>query len=633
MKSLHTNTFKFRKFNLSTSFHCYLVIAFFMVSLFAKAQEELPRHYTPYNVSIKSDVNTAKNQSERITETVSENGATWLRLFFDDVNLGNNSTITITSNLDGATQTLTTESLKKWKNSSAYFNGDAVTVTLNIAAGESEIGFTIAEIGVGEPDNDTQRSQCGSVDNRVDSTDDAIGRIVPIGCTGWIITNGKLVTAGHCTGSRAQLIEFNVPKSNPDRSIVHPGPEDQYPIGNFITDYVRGQPATDWAVFTASANTQTGLTPIEAQGKSFNVVQSSPGNSITITGFGTDTGIDNQTQQTHTGPTASVTNTFVRYQTDTTGGNSGSPIIDAATGNAVGVHAYGGCRTSGTGSNYGARATITDFWEAMDLGGTTTPPDGCTTIDFNDFQINSFSNQDSAGNFAIQNSGASLSLQNNTWKSISYNYTVTSNTVIEFQFSSTVQGEIHAVGFEDNNSLTSSRYFRVYGTQNYGVGNYDNYPGSGTVTYTIPVGNFYTGTMDRLVFINDNDAGSGNTSVFSNVKIYEGSCGSSLTSEELVAELESATPLLGDEDEGILSSIKVVPNPASDAFSFNLKRLNGEEVSASIYTILGQKKATIALTEGLNTFSAREMALTTGIYLVKVESNTGETVTQKLIIK
>ena len=316
-----------------------------------------------------------------------------------------------------------------------------------------------------------------------------------------------------------------------------------------------------------------------------------------------------------------------------TGGNSGSPIIDTATGNAVGVHAYGGCRTSGTGSNYGARATITDFWEAMDLGGTTTPPDGCTTIDFNDFQINSFSNQDSAGNFAIQNGGASLSLQNNTWKSISYNYTVTSNTVIEFQFSSTAQGEIHAVGFEDNNSLTSSRYFRVYGTQNYGVGNYDNYPGSGTVTYTIPVGNFYTGAMNRLVFINDNDAGNGNTSVFSNVKIYEGSCGSSLTSEELVAELESVTPVLGDEDEGILSSIKVVPNPASDAFSFNLKRLNGEEVSASIYTILGQKKATIALTEGLNTFSAREMALTTGIYLVKVESNTGETVTQKLIIK
>ena len=30
--------------------------------------------------------------------------------------------------------------------------------------------------------------------------------------------------------------------------------------------------------------------------------------------------------------------------------------------------------------------------------------------------------------------------------------------------------------------------------------------------------------MDRLVFINDNDAGSGNNSTFANVKIYETSC-------------------------------------------------------------------------------------------------------------
>ncbi len=631
MKSQNTNSTYLGQKITRKQIGLWIVCSFFFIISTTQAQEELKRHYVTSDITFEATTPSQKQGLVPVQRTIKEEGATWLRLFFDQVMLGDRSSIKITSTKDGATQTLTGAQLKKWNNSSAYFNGSEVIVTLQIATGEEGIGFTIKEIGVGEPEVG-EKSQCGSVDNRVDAADDAIGRIVPIGCTGWLITNGRLVTAGHCTGSRAQLIEFNVPKSNPDRSIVHPGPEDQYPIGGFVTDYIRGRPETDWAVFTASANPQTGLTPIQAQGKSYNVVQTSPGNSITITGFGTDTGIDNQTQQIHTGPRVSVDNTFVRYQTDTTGGNSGSPIIDTNSGNAVGVHAYGGCSTSGSGSNFGARATITNFWNALGLGGTT-PPDDCVALDFNDYQISSFSNQDQAGNFSIQNGGASLSLQNNTWKEISYNYTVTANTVIEFEFSSTGQGEIHGIGFETNTTLTSSNYFRVYGTQNYGVGNYDNYGGSGTKTYTIPVGNFYTGNMNRLIFINDNDAGSGNTSIFSNVKIYEGSCGNSITATEAIAALESAPSIIGDDDESLLSNVKITPNPSTDLFSMNLKELNGEIVTATIYTILGKKKKTVTLTTGTNQFSARSMALSSGIYLVKIETESGESATRKMIIR
>lgn len=627
----NTNSINFKKQFLLHRLGVLVCAIFMLLPLVNRAQktDELPRHYEPYNMRIQSDGIQSKSSSQVITRTISEKGAIWLRLFLKDVNLGKNSTLSITSELDGATQTLTPTTIKDWKNTTAYFNGDMVTLELTVAPGEKSIGFNIVEVGVGENDPNA-KSQCGSADNRVDSNDDAIGRIVPIGCTGWIITNGRLVTAGHCATNRAQLIEFNVPKSNPNRSIVHPGPEDQYPIGNFVTQYVRGRPETDWAVFTASANSQTGQTPIQAQGKSFNVVQSNPGSNITITGFGTDTGIDNQTQQIHTGPLSSVDNTFVRYRTDTTGGNSGSPIIDTATGNAVGVHAYGGCSGSG-GSNFGERATIPDFWDAMGLGGTT-PPDGCTTIDFDDFQINSFSNQDSSGNFSVQNNGASLSLQNNTWKYIALNYNVTANTVLEFEFSGSSQGEIHGVGFENDNTLTSSRYFRVYGTQNYGVGNFDNYPGSGTRTYQIPVGNFYTGSMDRLVFINDNDAGSGNTSIFSNVKVYEGSCGQSATAESLIAELESATPILGDENEGSLSGLKLSPNPAQDVFTLYINEYAKGRINATIYTILGSKKGQIELQPGVNTVSTRSLSLGVGIYLVKIDGSDGESKTQKLIV-
>ncbi|SEL51207.1 Por secretion system C-terminal sorting domain-containing protein [Aquimarina amphilecti] len=802
-----TNSFNNRKLLLKHEIIAAVCAVFMLIPFVNYAQtQSLARHETPYNLTLKSDGVVGKNGSNVITEEISETGATWLRLFFKDVNLGDQSTITITSKLDGATQVLTSKTLKDWNNSSAYFNGDAVTVTLSVAANDPSAKINISELSVGELDP-TIKSQCGSNDDRVDSADDAIGRIVPIGCTGWIITNGKLVTAGHCVGSRAEIIEFNVPKSNPDRTIVHPGPEDQYPIGNFVSPYPNSpSQANDWAVFDGFANSQTGQTPIQGQGASYNVVQDAPGANITITGFGTDTGIDNQTQQIHTGPLSSTTNTFVRYRTDTTGGNSGSPIIDTATGNAVGVHAYGGCSGSG-GSNSGERATIPAFWDAMGLGtppppptdecsgdvssfpynesfegsigawsqsssddinwtvnsggtpsngtgpsgavdgtsyiyveasgngtgypnkqailnapcldfsgassptlsfqyhmtgnavgalnveartnntgnwvsifnrsgdqgadwnaasvdlsayagnssvqlrlnvvtstswqgditiddlsitnGTTPPPPACDSLDFNDFAITGFSNQDSAGNFSIGNGGASISMTDNTWKYIALNYNVTANTVIEFEFSSSSQGEIHGVGFEDDNSLTSTRYFKVHGSQNYGVTNFDNYAG-GTTTYIIPVGNFYTGNMDRLVFINDNDAGSGNNSTFSNVKIYEGSCGQSATAESLIADLESTEAILGNEPEGIFNDVRIAPNPATNNFSIHLNPFV-KKANATVFSILGQKQAEIKLQPGANTISAKNLSLGLGIYLIRIESD-GESITQKLII-
>ncbi len=768
---------------------------------------ELSRHYIDTNISLQAPSISSKSSSKPAAEIITEEGATWLRLYFKDVNLGANSTLTITSNLDGAQQVLTTATLKQWKNTSAYFNGDSVTITLNTAAGDSDVRATVAELGVGDPPKQV-RSQCGSRDDRVDANDAAIGRIVPIGCTGWIITNGRLVTAGHCGGSRAQIVEFNVPKSNPDRTIVHPGPEDQYPIGNFVTQFVRGRPETDWAVFTAGANTQTGLTPIQAQGKSYNVVRQAPGDRITITGFGSDTGIDNQTQQIHTGPTSSVDNTFVRYRTDTTGGNSGSPIIDTETGNAVGVHAYGGCSGSG-GSNFGERATIPAFWEAMGLGSGNPPPppvsdtcsgdidvypytqsfegtlgqwsqstndainwtvtsggtpsdgtgpssavsgssyiyveasgDGtgfpnksailnspcldfsgvtaptlsfeyhmqgnavgvlsvevrtnntgdwqslftrsqaqgnqwntatidmtsyagnpsvqlrlnavtgsgwqgdiavdafqisgsgaptpaCQALDFNNFQLNSFSNQDADNNATVSNGGTTLVMNNNTWKYIPLSYNITANTVIEFTFSSTSEGEIHGLGFEDDNSLTPGNYFKVYGTQDYGVTNFDTYSG-GTQTFVIPVGNFYTGAADRLVFINDNDAGGPANSVFTNVKIYEGSCGEAVYTESVVNE----TPIeaiLGKEAEQDITTFTIAPNPASNAFTVSILG-NMTNATASIYNMLGQVKATLPLNEGANIISIDEYKLAKGVYLITVKSET-ITMTQRLIIK
>lgn len=123
---------------------------------------------------------------------------------------------------------------------------------------------------------------------------------------------------------------------------------------------------------------------------------------------------------------------------------------------------------------------------------------------------------------------SSLYMEGNTWKWISNNYTVTSNTVIEFDYSSANQGEISGLGFDTDTNIDAGRSFKLWGTQNWGITTYNNYAASSpnTVHYTIPVGTHFTGSFDRLVFILDHDIGSPTaTNFFSNLQIHEGGGG------------------------------------------------------------------------------------------------------------
>lgn len=276
-----------------------------------------------------------------------------------------------------------------------------------------------------------------------------------------------------------------------------------------------------------------------------------------------------------------------------------------------------------TGTSWSSDIAIDDIALSTNSSGGSTE---CDTLNFNDYSLNSFSNQDSAGNSSISNGGSSLTLTNNTWKYIDFDYTITANTVIEFEFSSSSEGEIHGVGFENDNTLTATNYFKVYGTQNYGVVNYDNYA-SGTTTYVIPVGDSYTGTMDRLVFINDNDAGSGNNSTFSNVKIYEGSCSESLF--EITNLIGTRSDLLGDEDEINSTIIKLFPNPVKKGSSLKIKGGNNLSGSSySVFNMLGQlvKEGNLDDSESINTSK-----LNKGIYILNLETESVKT-TKRFII-
>lgn len=120
--------------------------------------------------------------------------------------------------------------------------------------------------------------------------------------------------------------------------------------------------------------------------------------------------------------------------------------------------------------------------------------------------------------------GTSISLTGNTWKAIDYPYTVTSDTVLAFEFRSTDEGEIHAIGLMDASQFQESRFFRLFGTQNWGRDDFATYDlGDGWVRYEIPVGAYYTGDVDSLVIANDHDVSNPTaTSEYRNVEVYEG---------------------------------------------------------------------------------------------------------------
>ena len=354
-----------------------LVMLFISVPLSVWAQPAtIPYHKEPYRMASGILESTEAETVSKFRETVRAPEAAWMRLHFSDYNLGKQSYITITSHKDGGKQRLDANSLQQWRNSTGAFNGDAVDIELYIAPEEKGIFINIGEITVGEhvtgPTEEESRAVAESLcedDDRVSLNDAAIGRIMPVGCTGWIISNGALLTAGHCTGANMQYIEFNVLPSQSNGTTVMSLPQDQYPIDPASIVFFNdggGAIGNDWAVFDCFANTTTSLLPEHAQGAFYRMSRDDAPANIRITGYGTDSSPpgstgnrndDSQTEQTDTGgfvgeDVQASNDVVIEYTVDTTGGNSGSPVINTTNALTIGIHTNAGCDPpSGDGNN------------------------------------------------------------------------------------------------------------------------------------------------------------------------------------------------------------------------------------------------------------------------------------------
>ncbi len=341
------------------------------------------QEYTFNSGTIKGNERAAN--SEPVSHIVTIADAPWLKLDLQGTVLGANSHIEITSLYDNATQVLTAETLAQRNFQSAYFNGGTVEVKLYVDSRDLGVSFNVGEITVGEHVNLVQpTSICGTEDDRIASSETKVGRMDPAGCTGWVIDGGQLLTAGHCLdGTTMDTLSFNPPPSLSDGTVQFPGPEDQYSIDQSSFNFVNGGVGNDWGTFTVFNNAQTGVQPVDVQG-SYSIKQDLDPADIRITGFGVDDGTDNQTNQTHAGANAGSSGTTMNYTADTQGGNSGSPIIDDATGMAVGIHSHGGCFSTG-GNNSGTSFFNTALWDVVGAGTGNQPPNASYTFSCTDF--------------------------------------------------------------------------------------------------------------------------------------------------------------------------------------------------------------------------------------------------------
>ena len=150
-------------------------------------------------------------------------------------------------------------------------------------------------------------------------------------------------------------------------------------------------------------------------------------------------------------------------------------------------------------------------------------------IDFSD-ALSSYADQDRDPNgYAVQDGGATIAFTGNTWKKVALpeGFTVSADSVLRFQLSSSFEGEIIGIGLDDDNDFNGSAdsLFQLGGQDRwdrYSVQDFNDYDvADGVKTYEIPLADLAGRSFDHLVVFSDADGAdvAGANATFSNVEI------------------------------------------------------------------------------------------------------------------
>ena len=423
----------------------------------------------------------------------------------------------------------------------------APTVSISAPADGSQFdeGASISFSGTATDAEDGTLTGSLSWSSNLDGAIGSGGSFSTVLSVGTHTITASVTDSGGLTGSDSITVTVN-PNTAPTVTITAPADGSTFVSGSSVSFAGTATDAQD-GTLTGSLSWTSSLDGVIGSGGSFSVVLSVGTHTITasVTDSGGLTGSDAiaVTIAVNTPAAVSITApadgstfnegssvTFSGTATDDFDGDlSGSLSWTSDLDGAIGSGGSFSISTLSLGSHT-ITASVTDsggLTGSDSIGVTIVESGGGDFIDWNVTSTVAYSNQDGSGTIAVEDGGATFFMEGNRWRRTVDTYVVTSNTVIEFEFQSTSQGEIHGIGFDENDTLTDDvRIFQIYGTQNWGGANqtFDNqYTNVGAFQqYTIPVGDFYTGSAMHLVLVNDKDSGTpNNTSRFRNVRIYE----------------------------------------------------------------------------------------------------------------
>ena len=200
----------------------------------------------------------------------------------------------------------------------------------------------------------------------------------------------------------------------------------------------------------------------------------------------------------------------------------------------------------------------------LELYPTSEPQPNIIPEDLSDFTAYEVG-QDGVGTVTLDNDNKSITFDGNLWKKLDFDYTITENTVLRFEYQSTVIPEISSIGFDDDLLYpNNNQRFFIYGEQTNAVPyaaptNTFEYDGSGEVrTIEIPIGEYFQGNFEFLSFIHDDDGGGvdGNAT-FNNITLFESNdVVLPLAKKERAAEYEA-------DYNNLLSQINLITNDAN----------------------------------------------------------------------
>ncbi|MEL6560420.1 MAG: T9SS type A sorting domain-containing protein, partial [Bacteroidota bacterium] len=103
---------------------------------------------------------------------------------------------------------------------------------------------------------------------------------------------------------------------------------------------------------------------------------------------------------------------------------------------------------------------------------------------------------------------------------------------------------------------------------------------------------------------------------FSNVKIYEGSCGESTA---VLENFDTRVDILGDQDEDALAAINIAPNPVSRGSLLRL--IGGEtELQGASYSIISMSGQVVSRGDVSGEATVNIEELNAGIYMLRLEN-------------